>query len=139
MSPEELDDFLGRERPARLGVVGTIRRDGSPQVSPVWYRWDGERVTVWAEEGRVWVENAKRDPRVAFSVQDEGWPFPAVIVRGRAQVETGPGSEIGDEIRRITRRYVAEERVDAYVAQWSHLRTIVTLHPERITSWPAAG
>ena len=139
MSREELDDFLGRERPTRLGVVGTVRRDGSPQVSPVWYRWDGERVTVWAEEGRVWVENAKRDPRVAFSVQDEGWPFPAVIVRGRAQVETGPGSEIGDEIRRITRRYVAEERVDAYVAQWAHLRTIVTIHPERISSWPAAG
>jgi len=139
MSPHELATFLDREGPARLGVVGTLRVDGSPQVSPVWYRWDGERVTVWAAEGRVWVENAKRDPRVAFSVQEEDWPFPAVVVRGRAEVVTSDGPEVSEEIRRITRRYVPEERVEAYVARWADLRTIVTIYPDRITSWPTAG
>jgi len=139
MGRPELDAFLNRELPARLGVVGTVRRDGSPQVAPVWYRWDGERVTIWADEGRVWVENARRDPRVAFSVQEEGWPFAAVVLRGRAEVETGPGPEINAEIRRITRRYVPEERVEGYAAQWAELRTIVTIHPERITSWASAG
>lgn len=139
MTPDELDAFLNRERPARLGVVATVRADGSPQVSPVWYRWDGGRVTVWAEEGRVWVENAKRDPRVAFSVQEEDWPFAAVVMRGRALVVTSEGAEVSDEIRRITRRYVPEERVETYVAEWAHLRTIVTIEPERVASWPAAG
>ena len=96
-------------------------------------------MTVWADEGRVWVANAKRDPRVAFSVQEEDWPFAAVVMRGRAEVETGTSPEISAEIRRITQRYVPEERVESYVAQWSELRTIVTIHPERITSWPSTG
>lgn len=139
MTSDELDAFLSRERPARLGVVGTLRTDGWPQVSPVWYRWDGKQVTIWAEEGRVWVENAKGDPRVAFSVQEEDWPFGAVVMRGRAGVVTGPDPGVSEEIRRITRRYVPEERVEAYVAQWADLRTIVTIYPDRITSWPAAG
>jgi len=139
MDPDELDAFLNWEHPARLGVVGTLRTDGWPQVSPVWYRWDGKQVTIWADEGRIWVENARRDRRVAFSVQEEDWPFAAVVMRGRAGVVTGPDPEVSEEIRRITRRYVPEDGVEAYVARWADLRTIVTIKPERITSWPSAG
>ena len=139
MDPDELDAFLNRERPARLGVVGTLGRDGSPHVVPVWYRWDGEAVTIWADEPRIWVQNLLRDDRVAFSVHEEDWPFPAVVLRGRAEVVVGDTPFVREEIRRITRRYVPEDGVEAYVARWAALETIVTIRPERITSWPAAG
>jgi len=139
MDPDELDAFLNRERPARLGVVGTLGLDGSPHLVPVWYRWDGEAVTIWADEPRIWVQNLLRDGRVAFSVQEEDWPFPAVVMRGRADVVAGDTLFVQGEIRRITRRYVPEDGVEAYVARWAELETIVTIRPERITSWPAAG
>ena len=139
MTADELDAFLNRERPARLGVVGTLGRDGSPHVVPVWYRWDGKVVTIWADEPRIWVQNLLRDGRAAFSVHEEDWPFPAVVLRGRAEVVVGDTPFVREEIRRITRRYVSEDGVEAYVARWATLRTIVTIYPERIASWPAAG
>jgi len=135
MSPDELRAFLDREWPTPLGVIGTIRRDGSPQVVPVWFRWDGEAVRIWSGEERVWVKNARRDPRIAFSVQEEKAPFAAVIMRGRAEVATGDDPEIAAEIRRITRRYIEPAEVDAYVSSWAGLQTIVRIRPEKITPW----
>ncbi|HYJ67282.1 MAG TPA: hypothetical protein VEX15_06425 [Nocardioidaceae bacterium] len=44
-----------------------------------------------------------------------------------------------EEARRISRRYLPLEDVDGYVAQWSELRTIVTITPDHIVSWSAGG
>lgn len=127
--------FLDRELPAMLGVVGTLMRDGAPHVVPVWYRFDGERVHVWTLESRLWVQNLLRDNRAAFSVQEEAEPYGAVLMRGRAAVETGDGQGISNEIRRITRRYVAATGVEGYIKDWLRLRTIVTITPEKIMVW----
>lgn len=135
MTPEEVTAFLDRVRPALLGVVATLRADGSPHAVPVWYRWDGEGVSIWTHEERAWVQNARRDPRVAFSVQEIDPPYAAVVVRGRAEVTTSDASEIDEEIRRITRRYIDEPEVESYIADWSHLRTIVTIRPGSTSAW----
>ncbi len=131
MTPDDATRFLQRADPAMLGVVSTLLPDGSPHQVPVWYRWDGERVHIWTHDERLWVRNLLRDPRVSFSVQEPGPPFGAVIMRGRADVEyDDPG-----EIRRITERYIEADQVEAYVADWPHLRTIVRIRPERLRSW----
>jgi PPOX class probable F420-dependent enzyme len=135
MSPSELRAFLDRTDPPLLGVVGTLREDGWPHVVPVWYRYDGEALRVWSDEGRGWVSNVLRDPRVAFSVQEIEPPYAAVVMRGRAEIRTGDDRSIDEEIRAITRRYIAEAEVESYVAGWSRLRTIVTIQPESISSW----
>jgi PPOX class probable F420-dependent enzyme len=127
--------FLDRELPAMLGVVGTLLRDGSPHVVPVWYRYDGQRVHIWTIDSRLWVKNLLRDNRVAFSVQEEQEPFGAVMMRGRAEVVTNDGDEVSAEIRRITRRYIQAPEVENYVSHWLHLRTIVSITPHKITAW----
>jgi PPOX class probable F420-dependent enzyme len=135
LSPSELLAFLDRTDPALLGAVGTLRKDGSPHVVPVWYRYDGEAVHVWSDERRGWVCNLRRDSRVAFSVQEIEPPYAAVVMHGRAQVETGDNQAISEEILRITRRYIEEAEVERYVAGWARLRTIVTIRPDAISSW----
>jgi PPOX class probable F420-dependent enzyme len=135
MSPSEVTAFLDRTEPALLGVVGTLRGDGSPHVVPVWYRYDGAAVYIWSDDGRGWVRNLRRDPRVAFSVQELEPPYAAVLMRGRAEIRTSNDQHVTDEIRRITGRYIEGPEVESYIAGWAHLRTIVTIHPERVTSW----
>jgi PPOX class probable F420-dependent enzyme len=125
--------FLARTSPSMLGVVGTTRADGSPHVVPVWYRHDGEAVHIWTGDDRRWVRNLARDNRVAFSVQEEQPPFGAVIIRGRAEIRRGAG--VDEEIRRITERYIPAAEVTAYVARFPHLRTIVTIRPEKVVAW----
>ena len=134
MTPGEISAFLDRANPALVGVIATARGDGSPHAVPVWYGWDGQCVLVWTDEGRQWVRNLRRDRRVAFSVQEAGPPFGAVTIRGTAEISTG-GASLDGDIRRICRRYLAEEEVDGYVATWSHLHTIVRITPAAIRAW----
>jgi len=89
-------------------------------------------VRVWTDEERLWVRNLRRDPRVAFSVQETKPPFGAVTMRGQAELRT---ADADDEIRRITRRYLAEDELDGYLTEWSHLRSIVCIRPATIRAW----
>lgn len=138
MSEAELEAFLAQTFPTPLGVIATLRRDGSPHVIPVWFRWHEGVVTIWTTETRAWVRNLLRDPRVAFSVQTFEEPYPAVMLRGRAAVATGNDTTV-EQARAIARRYVVPEDVDEYVARWSDLRTIVTINPEHTVSWSVGG
>ena len=106
MSTADLETFLAQTFPTPLGVIATLRRDGSPHISPVWFRWDTGAVTIWTTETRTWVRNVLRDPRVAFSVQTFEEPYPAVVMRGGATVATANDAATSEEIRAITRRYI---------------------------------
>ena len=139
MSPAELETFLAQTFPTPLGVIATLRRDGSPHIVPVWFRWDAGVVKLWTTETRIWVRNLLRDPRVAFSVQTFEEPYPAVMMRGDATVVTADDAATLEEIRAITRRYIVPEEVEAYIADWPDLRTVVTIAPDRIVSWSAGG
>jgi PPOX class probable F420-dependent enzyme len=139
MSTAEQQAFLGQAFPTPLGVVGTLRRDGSPHLAPVWFRWDGAIITIWTTEERVWVRNLMRDPRAAFSVQTFEAPYPAVVIRGTATVATADDGATMEEIRAITRRYLPAEEVETYIADWPNLRTIVSIVPDHIASWSAGG
>ena len=139
MSRAELETFLAQAFPTPLGVIATLRRDGSPQIVPVWFRWNTGAVTIWTTETRAWVRNLLGDPRVAFSVQTFEEPYPAVVMRGDATVATAHDAATVEEIRAITRRYIVPEDVEGYIARWPDLRTIVTITPAHIVSWSAGG
>jgi PPOX class probable F420-dependent enzyme len=134
MGQDEINAFLDQEGPALVGVVGTTRADGSPHTVPVWYRWDGHAVRVWTHDERLWVRNLRRDPRIAFSAQEMKPPYGAVTMRGHARIRTA-GADTEDEIRGITRRYLMDDEIEEYVAAWSQLRTIVSIHPAAIRAW----
>jgi PPOX class probable F420-dependent enzyme len=139
MTEAEQEAFLAQTFPTPLGVVATLRRDGSPHLVPVWFGRESGDVTIWTTETRVWVRNLLRDPRVAFSVQTFEAPYPAVMMRGNATVATADDAATVEKAQAISRRYLAPEEVEGYVARWSDLRTIVTIVPDHIVSWSAGG
>lgn len=139
MNHAELEGFLSQTSPTPLGVLATLRRDGSPHIVPVWFRWNAGAVTIWTTETRVWVRNLLRDPRVAFSVQTFEEPYPAVMMRGGATVATANDAATVEQAHAIARRYLAPEDVEDYVNRWSELRTIVTITPDHIVSRSSGG
>ena len=138
MKPTDMDTrahaFLNRE-PGLLAVIGTNTPRGFPMLVPVWYRWDGASILVWSIDSRAWVKNVARDPKVGVSVQEEAAPQMAVMMRGQAVVETSDAAHIDDEMVRIAQRYMAPEKIDAYLDDWRELRSIVRIVPERIFVW----
>src|SRR5437899_4602854 len=78
--PESHKDLL--EKPA-FGNLGTLMKDGSPHVTPVWVDYDGTHVRFNSAKGRVKDKNVRRDPRVSVSLQHPANPYRSLEIRGR--------------------------------------------------------
>ncbi len=129
---EKLEKFL---RPPRTAVVATVRRDGAPQVTPVWYAYDGGRMTIAANESSAKVRNLRRDPRISVCVYegDRGAEYAALY--GRADVDTGDG--VWPRVRAIVERYEKPEDVEDYMRELMSERfAIITLTPDRVLFGP---
>jgi PPOX class probable F420-dependent enzyme len=64
---EAIEAFLAE--PRNVIVIG-IRRDGTPQATPNWFTWDGERFFVSTTRKRAKYPIFKRDPRVTLLIDD---------------------------------------------------------------------
>ncbi|MFE0423373.1 PPOX class F420-dependent oxidoreductase [Streptomyces sp. NPDC058953] len=79
-------------------TVATIQPDGSPQVSPVWVKRDGDDVIISTTIGRQKERNLRRDPRVTVVVQPFDAPYTYAEIRGTAELTTEGGRELIDEL-----------------------------------------
>lgn len=78
--------------------VATIQPDGSPQVSPVWVKRDGEDLLISTTIGRRKTANLERDPRVSVVVQPFDAPYTYAEIRGTASLTTDGGPELIEEL-----------------------------------------
>ncbi|MGW6460723.1 PPOX class F420-dependent oxidoreductase [Streptomyces sp. NPDC055078] len=78
--------------------IATIQPDGSPQVSPVWVKRDGEDILVSTTVGRRKQQNLDRDPRVTVLLQPFDAPYTYAEIRGTAELTTEGGQELIDEL-----------------------------------------
>ncbi len=59
-------------REDRVAVVSTLNKDGSPQVTTIWYLLQEDGTLIMSTPGRTQkVKNLLRDPRIAVCVGDE--------------------------------------------------------------------
>ena len=70
-------------RGKHIAKLATVNRDGSPQVTPIWYMCVDGKMIVNTAEGRVKLRNIRRDPRVVL-LMDEGYAY--VAISGEARV-----------------------------------------------------
>jgi PPOX class probable F420-dependent enzyme len=57
------------ERPL-ITHFATVREDGSSQVNPMWFAWDGSRFRLTHTRTRKKFQNVMSEPRVALSIVD---------------------------------------------------------------------
>lgn len=113
-----------------LGVIATIRPDGTPQVTPVWVDWDGEHVLVNTAEGRTKPRNIRRDPRVTVWVGDRNDPYKWVSVTGRAEIDDDQADAVA-HIDKLAKKYRGRDKYDLPEGQE---RLIVRVKPEIVTT-----
>ena len=78
--PESHADLL--ERPL-FAHLATIRPDGSPQSSVMWFSWDGQLARFSHTSNRQKYRNLLADGRVSFHVQDPDNAYRTLEVRGQ--------------------------------------------------------
>jgi PPOX class probable F420-dependent enzyme len=132
MSQERLDEFLNEPRNA---IVATIRKSGSPQLSPVWYLYENNKFYFPVLTDSLKYKNLKRDPRVSICV-DGAYPDQrAVMVNGTADfIEDKREAEL---YLRICRRYYEAEEDNPQGSETFHTWgtvAVAVVTPHRILS-----
>ena len=89
--PERLLDLLSSEKKAFASLALTLA-DGSPQVTPVWFGWDGIYIILNTARGRVKDKVMHRRGRVALSIMDPNDSYRYLEIRGRVVDETEEGA-----------------------------------------------
>lgn len=112
-----------------LGVLATVRPDGTPQLTPVWVDWDGQHVLVNTAEGRAKPRYVRRDPRVSVWVGDRDDPYRWVSVTGRVEIEDGEQADVVAHIDKLARKYTGREE---YGLPEGEERLILRITPERV-------
>lgn len=100
MIPDALRDLL--ENP-NYGALGTVRPDGTVQVNPMWFEFDGEHVLFTHTTTRQKYRNLQANPSMSFMVFDPEQPYRYIEVRGRL-VDEVPDPE-GAFYVRLGQRY----------------------------------
>ena len=78
--PESHRDLVER---ALFAHFATSRPDGTVQVNPMWFAWDGERIRLTHTTGRQKYRNVTANPDVALSINDPDLPYRYLELRGR--------------------------------------------------------
>jgi PPOX class probable F420-dependent enzyme len=97
----------------RTGKLATVRKDGRPHVVPVWFVLDGDTLVFTTGEASVKATNMRRDPRVAFCVDDETPPYAYIMIEGTASFSTDSDALLYWATR-IAGRYMGEDLAEAY-------------------------
>ena len=114
------------ERPL-FAHLATVRPDGAPQSSVMWFAWDGSRIRLTHTRTRQKFANLAREPRVALSIADPDDQYRFLELRGTVEkIEDDLGAEF---YRSLQRRYGMDYKVtDADV------RVVITIRPERFVA-----
>ena len=127
MDQQEINQFVAE---IRIAVMATINRDGSPQVTPNWYYYDGARLTFVTTKEMIKFSNLRRDNKMSVCIYESLLASEYVVMRGRASIRD---EGFWDDARRIVERYVEPGRVDEYIERWkTQPRILVTPTSERI-------
>lgn len=111
-------------------VIGTTQPDGSPQLSPVWVKRDGDELLFSTTMGRRKQQNIDRDPRVTVLVQPADAPYTYAEVRGTASYTTEGGQALIDE---LSLKYVGKQYAEFNPAHAQDAeRIVVRIAPRKI-------
>ncbi len=133
MSQSEINEFLQVPRHA---VVATNRVNGPPQLTPVWYLYENEKIYISMFVESAKFKNLHRDPRVSICIAGESPDARAVIFSGTVDLFLEDSAMWDDEIIwRLVRRYFdSDKEAQLYMDSEDNLAesALAVVSPERI-------
>ena len=121
--------------PPRTAKLATVRADGRPHVTPVWYDVDADGSLVFnTGASTVKGRNLLRDPRASLCVDDDRPPFSFVTIEGVVEISDDL-TEVRQWAGRIGGRYMGADRAEEFGARNGVPgELVVRLKPFRIVS-----
>jgi len=76
-----------RLRDEKIAWLTTVRRDGQPQSSPVWFLWKYDEVVVYSKPTTQKVRNVQANPRVSVHLRDVDDGSDIISIEGEATID----------------------------------------------------
>lgn len=114
MNRQEAIEFLSHG--TRTGKFATVRADGRPHVTPIWFVVDGDDLVFNTWHTSVKAKHLARDPWASLIVDLEEPPYGYVLVEGSVAIS----NDLEDVKRFATRigaRYMGADRADEFGAR----------------------
>ena len=124
--PEAFTDLLTTKK--AFANLATVNADGTPQVTPVWFDWDGRHIRVNTARGRVKDKNLRRTPAVSLAIMDPDNPYRYVQIKGRVAAVTETGADT--HIDSLAKKYLGQDRYPYRKA--GEARVTFSIAPERV-------
>jgi PPOX class probable F420-dependent enzyme len=117
-----------------FAFLGTIMKDGRPQVSPIWIDIDDNNNIILfnTAQGRIKHKNISRDPRVSLSLVDKNNPYSMVTIQGTVIEQTTIGAD--EHIDKLAKKYLNIDRYPSHSP--SIKRVICKITPEKMYYLP---
>ena len=138
MSKAEIGRFLMQG--TFTGKLGTIKKDGSSHVVPIWFVLDKRNsrnrigdIILTTGDTSVKANNIQRDNRVSICVDDQIPPFSFVTIFGSAKIQPYKQKEVLKWATKIAERYMGKDNAEAYGKRNSEEGLVlVRIKPKRI-------
>jgi PPOX class probable F420-dependent enzyme len=104
--PDKFLDLLTGKK--AFASLATIMPDGTPQVTPVWFDYEGGVIRVNTAKGRVKARNMKEGSPVALSIMDPDNPYRYLQVRGRVRRVAEAGAD--RHIDSLAKKYLGKDK-----------------------------
>jgi PPOX class probable F420-dependent enzyme len=116
-----------------LSYLATLGPKGEPQVSAVWFLWDGTHLLFAFNKKRQKYRNVLRDSRVAVALADIANPYRALEIRGRVvRVDEDPDFRF---INAASQKYSNRDATPEEAGQPEE-RVVLVVEPERVIVFP---
>jgi PPOX class probable F420-dependent enzyme len=125
--PEPFKDLFTKVAYANLA---TVMPDGSPQVTPVWFDYDGECLRINSAKGRIKDKNMRRDSKVAVSIQDPDNAYRHLALRGTVEEITEEGADA--HIDSLAKKYLGKDKYPFRGP--GEVRVIYKIRPEKVST-----
>jgi PPOX class probable F420-dependent enzyme len=112
-----------------VGIVTTLRDDGSPHSTVVWVDVEDGKVSFNTARGRAKERYLGRDPRVSLLVIDPNDPYKWVAVSGPAEV-TEEGAD--PQIDKLAKKYLGKDEYPFRNPEETRVKVLI--EPEKVDS-----
>jgi len=126
--PDSHADLLRPDKKA-FACLALVTSKGEPQVTPIWFDFDGENVVLNTARGRVKDRILSKRPTVALVVNDPANPYRYLQIRGPVVAETEVGGY--DQICELNLKYNGDRNYPKYPGE---VRVTYKVHPEHVST-----
>lgn len=125
--PESFLDLVS-DATKSFAFLATSMKDGSPQVTPVWFSYADGYILINSARGRLKDNNMRHRPDVAIAIPDPKNPYRYMQIRGKVVEITEEGA--ADHIHALSWKY----RGKPYDLPEGQVRVIYRIEPEKVAT-----